>query len=134
MIKELKTIEELDELASMSAPTWEGLSLNSLEEQIKAIDPDAEICYCTGHTYNEAYGLTGTNRYPEDLTIVFLKLPEGRSLDSMMQWKFQYGCRWADDVRDNNLAREETNEEDDWDWDFDADDTDAKDPEESDEN
>ena len=103
MIKEITTREELDALANKSAPTWEGLSLDGLEEQLKEIDPEVEAVYCTGKTYDEVYGLTGDNAYPDDLTIVFLK----KWSIGMMAWKFNYGCRWADDVLDNNLAREE---------------------------
>ena len=102
MINEVTTREELDQIASQSAPTWEGLSLEGLEEQLKEIDPEVRAVYCKGSTYNDAYELTGDNRYPADLTIVFLikwSIP-------MLDWKFKYGCRWADDVLDNNLDRE----------------------------
>lgn len=103
MIKEITTYEELEHLANNSAPTWEGLDLDGLEEQLKEIDPAVEAVYCTGKTYNEAYGLTGSNAYPDDLHIVFLT---NWGIE-MMSWKFNFGCRWADDVRDNNLWREE---------------------------
>ena len=102
MIREITTLEELEALAKQSAPTWEGLALEGLEDELKEIDPKVEAVYCSGKTYNEAYGLTGNNAYPDDLTIVFLTnwgIP-------MMNWKFNYGCRWADDVRYNNLERE----------------------------
>lgn len=102
MIKEVTTLEELDALAKQSAPTWEGLALDGLEEQLLEIDPEVEAAYCSGSTYNKAYGLTGDNAYPDDLHIVFLtnwSIP-------MMDWKFKFGCRWADDVKDNNLYRE----------------------------
>ena len=105
MIKEIKTKKELDALASESAPTWEGLALEGLEEQIKAIDGEVEVAYCTGKTYNKAYGLTGDNAYKDDLHIVFLILPQGYGPGKMMKWKMQYGCRWADDVKDNNIRR-----------------------------
>lgn len=102
MIKELTTLDELEAMANKSAPCWEGLSLEGLEEALKDIDPNVEIAYCTGKTYDDAYGLKGGNRYPDDLTIVFLdKFSIGQ-----MDWKFKYNCRWADDVRDNNLRRE----------------------------
>lgn len=103
MLKELKTKEELDEMAEDWAPTWEGLRLDGLEEQLKEIDPAVEVAYCSGKTYNEAYCLTGENKYRDDLHIVFLtKLDE----EKKMRWKFNYGCRWAWDVRENNLMRE----------------------------
>lgn len=108
MIKEIKTKKELDALASESAPTWEGLSLEGLEEQIKAIDGEVEAAYCTGKTYNKAYGLAGDNAYKDDLHIVFLITPQGYDLSKMLKWKTRYGCRWADDVRDNNLRRKKS--------------------------
>lgn len=102
MITEIKTKKELDDLTKVSAPTWEGLSIDNLESQLKGIDPKVEAVYCTGATYNKAYKLTQDNAYPNDLTIVFLK---NYSI-SQMSWKLQYGCRWADDVKDNNLRRQ----------------------------
>lgn len=103
MIRELTTFEELEAMADISAPTWEGLSLDGLEEQLIEIDPKVVAVYCTGETYNKVYGLTGDNAYPKDLTIVFLK---DFSIN-MMDWKFKFGCRWADDVKDNNIRRED---------------------------
>ena len=76
MIKEITTKEELEALANKSAPTWEGLSLDNLEKQLKEIDPEVEAVYCTGETYNKVYKLTGSNAYPKDLTIVFLNVLE----------------------------------------------------------
>ena len=101
MIRKITTLEDLEALANKSAPTWEGLLLDGLEDQLKEIDPEDAV-YCTGKTYNEVYGLTGNNAYPNDLSIVFL-IKWGIPI---MNWKFKYGCRWADDVKDNNLARE----------------------------
>ena len=103
MIKQITTLEELEALANKSAPTWEGLNLDGLEEQLKEIDPEVEAVYCEGKDYNDAYGLTGNNAYPDDLHIVFLD----KFSINMMDWKFKFQCRWADDVRDNNLWREE---------------------------
>lgn len=103
MIREIKTLEELEELADNSMPTWEGLNLEGLEEELLEIDPKVVVVYCNGKTYNEAYGLTGDNAYPDDLHIVFL---DDFSIP-MLDWKFKFGCRWADDVRDNNLMREQ---------------------------
>lgn len=103
MIKELTTKEELEKMSEDWNPTWEGLKTEGLEEQLKEIEPDVEIAYCTGKTYNDVYGLTGNNAYPDDLTIVFLTK---YNKDEIMKWKLLYGCRWATDVRDNNLRRE----------------------------
>lgn len=103
MIKEIKTKQELDQLANDWSPTWEGVALEGLEEQLKEIDPLVKIVYCTGKTYNKVYGLTGNNKYPDNLTIVFLK---DYSKPKQLMWKMEYGCRWAWDVLWNNLNRE----------------------------
>lgn len=103
MIKEIKTKKELDQLVNDWAPTWEGLSLEGLEDALKEIDPSVEIVYCKGKTYNDCYDLTGNNRYPDYLTIVFLS---DYDKSKQMQWKIEYGCRWAWDVLWNNLDRE----------------------------
>lgn len=103
MIKQITTLEELEALANKSAPTWEGINLEGLEDTLKEIDPEVEVVYVEGKDYNDAYGLTGDNAYPDDLHIIFLN----KWSINMMSWKFNYGCRWADDVRDNNVAREE---------------------------
>ena len=103
MIKQITTLDELEALANKSAPTWEGINLEGLEDTLKEIDPEVEVVYVLGKDYNDAYGLTGNNAYPDDLSIIFLN----KWSIPMMSWKFNYGCRWADDVRDNNVAREE---------------------------
>ena len=105
-MKEIALRKELQALANKSAPCWEGLSLDGLEEYIKGIDPKVTVVFCSGDNYNRAYNLTGNNRYPWNLTLVFLDIPSDYSLSEMMKWKLQYGARWADDVRDNNLRRE----------------------------
>lgn len=97
------TKERLNELYGISAPTWEGLVLEGLEESLKEIDPKAKYEVCKGKEMNEIYGLTGINAYPEELNIVILTEWSNFTLD----WKFKYGCRWLDDIVDNNLMREE---------------------------
>lgn len=96
------TYERLEELRNQSAPTWEGLSTEGLDEQLKEIDPEVSFEVCTGKEMNDAYGLTGNNKYPDDLNIVILT---NWSIN-MMDWKLKFGCRWLDDVIDNNLMRE----------------------------
>lgn len=96
------TKQRLEELRHKSAPTWEGLDTEGLDEQLKEIDAEVTYEVCTGEEMNKAYKLTGSNAYPDDLSIVILthwSIP-------MMSWKLQYGCRWLDDVIDNNVWRE----------------------------
>ena len=99
------TKERLEDLRKMSAPTWEGLSTDGLDEELKKIDPEVEYEVCTGKEMNDTYHLTGTNAYQDNLSIVILT---NWSI-SMMTWKLKYGCRWLDDVIDNNIQREKEN-------------------------
>lgn len=97
------TKARLEELYNISAPTWEGLKIEGLEEQLKEIDPEVTFEVCSGADMNKAYKLTNSNAYPDDLNIVILthwSIP-------MMSWKFNYGCRWLDDVIDNNKYRQQ---------------------------
>ena len=59
---------------------------------------------------NEVYCLTGTNRYPDDLTFLCFPL-DGLHVGKLAMFKLEMGDRWFDDIVDNNLRREETNEE-----------------------
>jgi len=96
------TADRLNELYGISAPTWEGLSLEGLDKTLKELDTEVEYEVCTGKEMNKAYKLTGDNAYPDDINIVILT----KWSISMMAWKLKYGCRWLDDVIDNNLRRE----------------------------
>lgn len=96
------TKERITELRGKSSPTWEGLSLDSLSDALKGIDPEAEFEVCSGKEMNEYSGLRGSNAYPADLHIVILT----KWSINMMDWKLRYGCRWLDDVCDNNERRE----------------------------
>lgn len=106
------TKEQLDVLYKSSALTIEGLTAD--EENLDAFATwleehgalgKEEICFhiIPGKLMNEVYELTGTNAYPDDLTIV--------SVTNINQMKitiprFQIGGRWFDDIVDNNARRE----------------------------
>ena len=107
------TKEQLDALYNQSALTFEGLS--SDEDNLKAVrnwleehgaitytEPDFHII--SGEFMNEVYGLSGSNAYPEDLTIVSVT-----DIDQMAIVIPRFGCggRWFDDIVDNNRMREE---------------------------
>lgn len=76
-IKTLTTLEELESLGS--ALTMEGLAEDSISEfidWIKQYTPmKSETAYIIkGKTMNDVYMLTGNNKYPDDCTIVSIKL------------------------------------------------------------
>ena len=98
MIREIKTLEELEKLSRLPMPCWEGRALEGLEDELMGIDPEVKIAYCTGKTYNEAYGITGATAFPDDLIIVYL---ENFSLPVMV-WRMQYGCGWSNQLRINH--------------------------------
>ena len=58
-----------------------------------------------GKDYNEAFHLTGTNRYPDDLTFLCFPL-NGLQVGKLAIFKLQMGDRWFDDIVDNDLRRE----------------------------
>lgn len=107
------TKEQLDALYNQSALTWEGMAtdegnLNAIKDWLDdhgAILKDTEPTFhiISGELMNNIYRLSGTNAYPEDLTIL--------SVTDINQAKviiprFSVGGRWFDDIVDNNASRE----------------------------
>lgn len=100
--------EGIEALANKSALTLEGLSEESIpdfDEWIKHYTSTDEAVYhvISGKLMNDSYHLTGSNRYPDDLTIVSV---DGIDLGPVTIPRFQIGGRWLDDVIQNNLMRE----------------------------
>ena len=105
---------ELNNLYNQSALTWEGMS--SDEENLQAITDwlgqHGAISFnttpifhiITGELMNRVYELTGSNAYPDDLTLVSVT-----GIDQMKVAipRFEVGGRWFDDIVDNNARREE---------------------------
>lgn len=61
----------------------------------------------SGKLMNESYHLTGTNAYPNDVTIVCMKNGEDIEVNSALCiQRFEFGGRWFDDIVDNNARRE----------------------------
>lgn len=107
----LTTKEELDTLGS--ALTIEGLAKESIQDFIdwvKQYTPmKSETAYIiSGDTMNNVYCLTGSNAYPNDLTIVSIKLEDMENAMAVVIPRFQIGARWFDDIVDNNARREGT--------------------------
>lgn len=85
---------------------WE-IAYNNLLGQ-HGIGSDIEWHKFTGREYNEAFHLTGDNRYPDDL--VFLCFPlDALNVGKLAMFKMMMGDRWFDDIVDNDLRREGTN-------------------------
>jgi len=109
-----KDINILNQLYNNSALTLEGLDANDVDSLMDALE---DICgvenrtayIISGAAMNAAYKLTGNNAYPDDLTIVCVKLDDLKSIDRLITARFSFGGRWFDDVVENNAAREEAN-------------------------
>ena len=109
MYKELTTREELDGLGS--ALTLEGLAEDSIPdfiEWVKKYTPmKSETAYIIkGKTMNEVCNLTGDNAYPDDCTIVSIRLEDMEDSMAVVMPRFKIGARWFDDIVANNLRRE----------------------------
>lgn len=105
---------DLKDLYDDSALTMEGLTAdednlnafaNWLEEHGCKMKTD-DFYVIKGSLMNKVYGLTGTNAYKDELTIVCIKLSDLSNVNNIVAARFEIGGRWFDDVVDNNLARE----------------------------
>lgn len=112
-IKNVKTLDQIEALASQSAFTFEGMStekenLEAIVNWLKSKEATKENETITFHLIagklmNECYSLTGDNAYPGDLTIMSLT---GINTFKLALARFEVGGRWLDDIIDNNLERE----------------------------
>jgi hypothetical protein len=108
-IKTLTIIEELNNLGS--ALTLEGLAEDSIPDFMNWVKEHTpmkrEIAYIIkGKTMNDVYMLTGNNKYPDDCTIVSIKLEDMEDFNAVVIPRFEIGARWFDDIVDNNVRRE----------------------------
>ena len=109
---EIIRLTELNELNDLgSALTIEGLSEESIQDFIdwvKQYTPmKKEIAYVIkGKTMNRVYNLMGNNAYPNDCTIVSIKLEDMENSKAIIIPRFEIGGRWFDDIIDNNSMRE----------------------------
>lgn len=111
-IPEGRVEEFLDKFEKQSVLTYEGLSLSdqstsAMEDCLRSYGYDKEellVYYTHGATLNSHYDLTGGNRYPEDLIIVFV--PDFYNPIA----KISTDARWFDDIVASNRKRELLNE------------------------
>ena len=110
--------EQADMLYNDSALTWEGLSEDSIEDaknwilEFTEFKTEEITGYVTkGEKMNEFYALTGDNAYPDDLTIVSFMLSDMKDPMKLAVARFHVGGRWFDDIVDNNLRMEHSDED-----------------------
>lgn len=98
-IIKVETKEQLKTLNDCSAMTWEGLIEEDFGAALDMCGAEGAKGYVTkGKVMNEICHLTGSNAYPDDLTIF--------SIDKFKGLAIMYGARWMDDVISNNADRE----------------------------
>ena len=111
-IKTLTTKEELKKLEDDSALTIEGLAEESIPDLVNWVKQhtpliNENVYVVKGKTMNEIYGLTGNNAYPNDCTLVSIKLIDMENYNAIVLPRFEIGGRWFDDIVDNNMRRQE---------------------------
>lgn len=99
-IIKVETKEQLKDLYDCSAMTWEGLIEEDFETALNTCGDEGAKGYVTmGKVMNEICQLTGSNAYPDDLTIF--------SIDKFKGLAIKYGARYLDDIINNNADRED---------------------------
>ena len=101
----------LEELVEGSALTLVGLAEESFGEFLDWIEEHTPLktrrVYVTkGRLANVEWGLTGDNRYQNDLNLVSVKLDDMEDWKKIVGPRFQIGGRWMDDIHDNIVRRE----------------------------
>ena len=98
-IIKVETKEQLKALNDCSAMTWEGLIEEDFGAALDMCGAEGAKGYVTtGKVMNEICHLTGSNAYPDDLTIF--------SIDKFKGLAIMVGARWMDDIISNNAYRE----------------------------
>jgi hypothetical protein len=98
-IIKVETKEQLKALNDCSAMTWEGLREEDFGVALSMCGAEGAKGYVTtGAVMNKLCKLTGSNAYPDDLTIF--------SIDKFKGLAITVGARWMDDIIANNAYRE----------------------------
>lgn len=99
-IIKVETKEQLKALNDCSAMTWEGLIEEDFGAALDMCGAEGAKGYVTtGKVMNEICHLTGSNAYPDDLTIF--------SIDKFKGLAIMFGARWMDDILSSNADRED---------------------------
>lgn len=108
------TKQDMERLENGDAWTWEGM--NTDDDNLEAIVDwfkeqgcplkKEEFWVSTGKQMNEfCGGLTGSNAYPDDLTILSIELDNITDVSKLLMKKFEVGARWFSDITWNNRQR-----------------------------
>ena len=98
-IIKVETKEQLKALNDCSAMTWEGLREEDFGVALDMCGAEGAKGYVTtGKVMNEICHLTGSNAYPDDLTIF--------SIDKFKGLAIMFGARGMDDILSSNADRE----------------------------
>ena len=98
-IIKVETKEQLKALNDCSAMTWECLIEEDFDVALDTCGAEGAKGYVTtGKVMNEICHLTGSNAYPDDLTIF--------SIDKFKGLAIMVRARWMDDIISNNADRE----------------------------
>lgn len=98
-IIKVETKEQLKALNDCSAMTWEGLIEEDFGVALSMCGAEGAKGYVTtGAVMNKLCKLTGSNAYPDDLTIF--------SIDKFKGLAITVGARWMDDIIANNADRQ----------------------------
>lgn len=110
---EVTTREQLDELYNDDALTLEGFCTDeeNLQRLFDWVRQQAglkteRVYIISGKWMSDAYGLTGQNRYRDDLHIVCIKLADVERISTLAIARFHIEGRWFSDVVDNKRRRE----------------------------
>lgn len=115
-ITTIKTEKEITNLGSAYTITGAGGDLNEWVEGYNKLLKDGGIgtpekwYTFKGKDMNNAFGLTGNNRYKDDITFLSFSL-DGLNIGKLAMFKLQMQDRWLDDIINNNLMRENIDEE-----------------------
>ena len=110
--EEVKDI--LDFLYNDWSMTIEGLSEDSIGDYVNWTAENCDgfntgeimVYAISGSVMNDYYGLTGSNAYPNDLTLVAIPLKYMNNVNRIAIPRMSVGCRWFTDIVDNNASRE----------------------------
>ncbi|WP_295153494.1 hypothetical protein [uncultured Ruminococcus sp.] len=108
----------IKQLESESAFTWEGMTLDGenideiakvfVSEELVLPETDEITGYVWyGSTMNSLYGLTGENRYQDDLPFLSFDNKCFNGTGNLHVFKMEIGARWLDDIVMNNALAEQ---------------------------
>lgn len=107
------TEKDIQRLYDGDAWTWEGMTTD--DDNLQAIVNwfkeegcplrTEEFWLTTGKQMSKFCGLTDTNAYPDDLSILSIELENITDVQKLFLKKFEVGARWFSDIVDNNRHR-----------------------------